>query len=435
MLLLTSLHAVDAYMRHYGAAGPPKPMESRLDGSCYNETWYWVKNCRKWWTNATHRFVEGNGIPDHDEHGNKDKPMGPYCPFGKGGGYCLPGEEHGCPFAGMECPQQDLAIDFHLDGDVPVPLQVYHEFPLNPDPTSDELPNHMYNGAREYQQIGVHLNGVHIKGPGEAEGYNVDTSMIPLLCGGHVTPPIGPGPSYHYHKASTCDHIEIVGDHGPLIGYANDGFGIYGFQDIDGTAPVVDECNGHFGPLSNANLTDIVYHYHAHETTTLPSMNFIHQEPSFQPYFIGCQGPSKGKCSETIAKAPEGMSDLDHNWCGVGCGFQLCVQPGTKGSDLITYLETFGKGTEWLNSYTVNNYTVCPACYRENAFNYGNLSRMDFLAKAEKRHHQQVCKICTQGFCAKCEKCGMPGKPSCDVCTSGGCLPSCNNCWPVSVVL
>lgn len=154
-------------------------------------------------------------------------------------------------------------------------------------------------------------------------------------------------------------------------------------------------------------------------------MTFESQEPSFQPYFIGCQGPSKGKCNSTIAKAPDGMHDLDHNWCGVGCGFELCVQPGTADSDLESYLQGFGKGMDWLNEFSVNDYHVCPECYHQNASG-GELS----AALAEERHHQAVCKICTQGFCAKCRECDQPGKPLCDACRSGGCLPSCTDCWP-----
>ena len=74
-----------------------------------------------------------------------------------------------------------------------------------------------------YQVIGAHLSGVQLKGPAEANGYNVDTSLIPLPCGGHVTPPVGPGPVYHFHKAADClPSIQKEGDHGPLIGYAND---------------------------------------------------------------------------------------------------------------------------------------------------------------------------------------------------------------------
>jgi hypothetical protein len=83
-------------------------------------------------------------------------------------------------------------------------------------------------------------------------------------------------PLYHYHKAPDCldefveqnkpfSHGGTQGKHGGLIGYALDGFGIYTFQDIGGTAPVLDECGGHFGPVDDDDLTTVVYHYH---TTT-----------------------------------------------------------------------------------------------------------------------------------------------------------------------
>merc|ERR1719158_1884831 len=137
----------------------------------------------------------------------------------------------------MVCPYQDLAKNLSLDGDVVVPIQIYHEFELRPDPTREDLPNHLYHGAIEYQQVGVHLNGVHLKGPSEAEGYNVDTSMIPLLCGGHVTPPVGPGPVYHYHKPSACATAvsqDKLGQHSSLLGYALDGHAFYGALDMDG---------------------------------------------------------------------------------------------------------------------------------------------------------------------------------------------------------
>ena len=48
--------------------------------------------------------------------------------------------------------------------------------------------------------------------------------------------------------------------HAELIGYAIDGFGIYGYQDVGGAAPIVDECGGHFGPVDDTG--DVVYHYH-----------------------------------------------------------------------------------------------------------------------------------------------------------------------------
>jgi hypothetical protein len=409
---------------------PPAKRTSVLDDSCYNATWPNVYNCRKWWTNETHRFVEGNSIPDHNEHGDNGRVIGPYCPFGENDprGYCLPAEGK-CVFEGMVCPNQTLASKLNLSGDVPVTNQIYREFTLNPDPTADDLPKHLYHGATEYQQIGVHLNGVHIKGPSEAEGYNVDTSWIPLLCGGHVTPPVGPGPVYHYHKASTCDHIETPGEHGPLLGYANDGFGIYGFQDISGTAPVVDECNGHFGPVTNADLETVFYHYHAHELTVMPSLTFTKQEPLFQPYFIGCQGPSKGKCNSTIAKAPKMMTDLYHNWCGVGCGAELCVQPGTSNSSLTTYLTKFDKGMDWIRNYTTNDYTICPECYRQNANRTTEKLPAPASREQIKRSARQLCKICDTGVCSHCQGCRDSKKGHCAGCHSGGCLPACDNCW------
>merc|ERR1712232_518378 len=216
------------------------------------------------------------------------------------------------------------------------------------------------------------------------------------------------------------------------IGYANDGFGIYGFHDIDGTAPVVDECNGHFGPVSNSALDVVEYHYHIHETAVLPSLTFDRQEPTFQPYWIGCQGPSKGKCHATIAKAPKGMHDLNHNWCGVGCGSDICIQPGTSNASLTNYLGDFGKGLDWLRSFSVNDYSICPECYRQNE----TLHRLEERrAAAVERHWHQVCKICTQGICAKCGNCGKSKSGSCTSCWSGGCLPSCSSCWNGTVLV
>jgi hypothetical protein len=352
-------HHARGTMKLFKDAGPPAKHTSVLPAGCYSAEWPHVKSCAKWWTNGTHRYVEGNSIPDHDEHGTDKKPVGPYCPFGIGGGYCLPEEGGKCPFDGMVCPDQTLAKQNNLSGDVPVPFQIWYEFPLHPDPTAADLPNHLYHNSAMYQQVGVHLNGVHIKGPSEAEGYNVDQASIPLLCGGHVTPPIGPGPVYHYHKSSNCGLMaDTSGTHSPLIGYAIDGFAMYGRQDLDGTAPVVDECNGHFGPIVAGG--EVSYHYHTHDGWARDSLSFEKQEPSFQPYWIGCQGPSKSLCNTTIKKAEKGSEDLMHVWCGVGCGYDLCVQPGTTEAGLKAYLNQFVAGSDWLKNYTVNDYTNYP---------------------------------------------------------------------------
>ena len=57
-----------------------------------------------------------------------------------------------------------------------------------------------------------------------------------------------------------------------LMGWAMDGFGIYAYQDVGGTAPVVDECGGHFGPTDTG---EVAYHYHSR---------------TIVPYHLACQG-------------------------------------------------------------------------------------------------------------------------------------------------
>ena len=51
---------------------------------------------------------------------------------------------------------------------------------------------------------------------------------------------------YHYHSTPACVHKERPGQHSPVIGYAFDGFKIYGLQGEKGPAPRdLDFCNGH----------------------------------------------------------------------------------------------------------------------------------------------------------------------------------------------
>ena len=258
-------------------------------------------------------------------------------------------------------------------GDVPVAQIVLYGVTLNPDPTASNLPLPIHknsavkwyytptanaNGRHLLQEdgslgatIGVHIAGQNIKGPNEAEGANIDQSGIPLICGGHVTPPLGLGPLYHFHKASTClmdDMADIKyherdtsSSHSDLVAYANDGFGIYGFYDLNGSHPIVDECNGHFGCLDD-ECSVVEYHYHSSNYTW-------NGGKSFTPYWIGCLGPSKGVCDQTVSAAASTPT------CGDGCGYEICVQPGTNGKTLNAYIDSFGKA-DWLSQFTVNPY-------------------------------------------------------------------------------
>merc|ERR1719502_119958 len=212
----------------------PAVVEAKATGKSiwFNETcwksWPDVTNCVQWWTNETAgmRYAESNNVPEYA--------VPPYCPFGIGQGYCKApsqGNSSECdPFPGLLCPcdpgtDPSCPANTTAAGDVMVPTYELFEFPLRPDPTDASKPKHMYDNSaltngNAYQVIGAMYNGVQIKGPAEANGFNVDTSLIPLPCGDHVTPPVGPG---------------------PLVGFASDGHGIYGFGDATG-APVLDEC-------------------------------------------------------------------------------------------------------------------------------------------------------------------------------------------------
>ena len=200
-------------------------------------SWPNSKNCVEWFVDEDEglRYVLTNSIPPFE--------VEPYCPFGVGLGYCLPAGATNCTqFYGLVCPAQPNAPS---NGDVEVPQIMMYAFDLYPDPTNkskpmnlyelnpmnwwyqpstanEEIINHnedtfavqkvpfsvehlfdfddiaMHNPAYAvkvagapnpqnpaFQTIGVHASGIQLKGPAEAEGYNVDAVGIPLKCGGH----------------------------------------------------------------------------------------------------------------------------------------------------------------------------------------------------------------------------------------------------------
>jgi hypothetical protein len=93
-------------------------------------------------------------------------------------------------------------------------------------------------------------------------------------------------------------------------------------------APVLDECGGHFGAVDDSKLDEVVYHYHA---------------TTYSPYHIACQGPALGKCHTTQHGA---------DFCGEGCGAEVCAQPGTKKVALQSYISKWN--STWLKRYTNN---------------------------------------------------------------------------------
>jgi hypothetical protein len=305
-------------------------------GSCINAT-----------TSGDYVYVTTNNVPD--------KYQNPYCPIGIGQGYCVDGDTQ-CMFDGFLCGIEEsvgTSAGYTAYGDVWVPEIAYYKIPVKGDPTRSDRPGDMYSTVDDgSKSMGPALgfavqNGVSIQGPNDAGDYNIDEAGFILPCGGHVTPPVdammdGPmssPPLYHYHKAPDCldefvmqnkpfAHGGTQGQHGGVIGLALDGFAIHAYQDIGGSAPVLDECGGHFGPVSDDDLTTVSYHYHS---------------TTYTPYTLACQGPALGECESTQGGA---------NFCGEGCGADICVQPGVAQEDLEAYVDEFD--STWLAKYTTN---------------------------------------------------------------------------------
>ena len=101
----------------------------------------------------------------------------------------------------------------------------------------------------------------------------------------------------------------------------------------------------------------MTYHYHA-------SSEYNMEGSHHKPYYVGCLGPSRGKCNELYGNKtsmaapppPPGPPQDEKNWCGPGCGFDVCVQPGTALDAFYEYFERFPAGPAWLEGLTINDF-------------------------------------------------------------------------------
>lgn len=110
-------------------------------------------------------------------------------------------------------------------------------------------------------EVGYAVNGVPIFDGFDAGGRDAVAWEIQDECHGH---PQMTG-VYHYHDRSSCV-ADAGSTHSALIGYARDGFGIYGYRGIDGkelTNADLDECHGHSHTITWDGKEVGMYHYHA----------------------------------------------------------------------------------------------------------------------------------------------------------------------------
>jgi hypothetical protein len=122
--------------------------------------------------------------------------------------------------------------------------------------------------------IGFALSGAAIFNALDAQGRDAPAHEVQDKCGGH---PEMRG-QYHYHDWSNClvDSAGRAGRHSSLVGYAIDGFGIFGLFGDGGrrlTNADLDECHGHTHDIQWDGRTVRMYHYHM---------------TAEYPYTIGC---------------------------------------------------------------------------------------------------------------------------------------------------
>ncbi len=121
-------------------------------------------------------------------------------------------------------------------------------------------------------EVGIILSGVVIFSAFDAEGRDAVAHEVQDECDGH--PHISG--FYHYHSLSDCIEDSSKSGHSSLVGYAFDGYGIYGYYGEDGaevTNEDLDQCHGHTHVIEWDGQMVEMYHYHAtHEF----------------PYVVGC---------------------------------------------------------------------------------------------------------------------------------------------------
>ena len=109
--------------------------------------------------------------------------------------------------------------------------------------------------------IGILLTGAALFDALDGEGRDAVAHETQDSCQAH---PEMSG-TYHYHSLTSCIADPGTG-HSALLGYARDGFGIYGVRGENGatlTNADLDECHGHTHTITWDGASVSLYHYHA----------------------------------------------------------------------------------------------------------------------------------------------------------------------------
>lgn len=166
-------------------------------------------------------------------------------------------------------------------------------------------------------EIGIMTSGVLIFSAFDAAGRDAAAHEVQDQCDGHPQE----GGFYHYHSLSSCIPDSSAGP-SKLLGYAFDGFGIYGPYDENGrelTDADLDECHGITSEVEWNSRKVVMYHYVA-------TREF--------PYVVGC---FRGTPSVKALTVPQG-GQAGNGPGAQGNGPQAAGQPPQAAIDACTNL-------------------------------------------------------------------------------------------------
>jgi hypothetical protein len=158
--------------------------------------------------------------------------------------------------------------------------------PLNPEAAATPV-------CVSMGMIGVTTSGVALFNAIDGQGRDAAAHEVQDRCDGHPEP----RGLYHYHDLSRClkDAAGKQGRHSELLGYALDGFGIFGLFGEGSTElhnSDLDACHGHTHLIVWDGKPRVMYHYHM--TREYPySVACFHGAPVLTPQSEG-GGPGGG---------------------------------------------------------------------------------------------------------------------------------------------
>jgi phosphatidylethanolamine-binding protein (PEBP) family uncharacterized protein len=218
--------------------------------------------------------------------------------------------------------------------------------------------------------IGVAINGVPIFNPCKQGGcQNGDTKVLGELdvCNGHA----GRADDYHYHAAPTCMMAGQSNTHywdTHPIGWALDGFAIFGYNNSDGTIATRDNvCGGNTLSMSNAPSG---YSYHVTDASPYvlscfrgtPSPDLANQGSKYFPLRKPPVTPFPVTAMTLNTDATDGYQVLQFSSAVAFTSTETGVDqyPNTAGTYRIRYKAVSGAALTTLLAQTINtDKTAC----------------------------------------------------------------------------